>query len=89
MSFRGAFGRSTTVKPPSASNELHYAPNLLPPKPVQTWNRRQHAKRFKLFRYSSEDYLRGYQATSKSALFVGGASDASTMKSLEQEINND
>ncbi|MBF4295643.1 DUF4225 domain-containing protein [Vibrio anguillarum] len=88
LSVRGVFGRSTTVKPPSASNELHYAPNLLPLKPVQTWNRRQHAKRFKLFRYSSEDYLRGYQATSKAALGAEALGDAATLEQLYKESNN-
>nr|MBF4391636.1 hypothetical protein [Vibrio anguillarum] len=66
----------------------HYAPNLLPLKPVQTWNRRQHAKRFKLFRYSSEDYLRGYQATSKAALGAEALGDAATLEQLYKESNN-
>ncbi|EIF8196712.1 DUF4225 domain-containing protein [Vibrio vulnificus] len=55
-------------------------------KPIESWSHLPHARRFKLFRYSSEDYLRGYQATSKPALAFGAFSDATTIRTLADEI---
>ncbi|TFH89095.1 DUF4225 domain-containing protein [Vibrio ouci] len=55
-------------------------------KPIESWNKLPHSKRFKLFRYSAEDYLRGYQATNKVALGLGGLSDAATARSLANEV---
>jgi len=52
------------------------------------WTRTRKAKQFKLFRYSSEDYLRGYQATSKAALLNGALSDGFTLKTLNDTKND-
>jgi hypothetical protein len=50
------------------------------------WTSTPKAKQFKLFRYSSEDYLRGYQASSRLSLGVGALSDGVTAYSLYEEV---
>lgn len=56
-------------------------------KPVESWNQLPHAKRFKLFRYSAEDYLRGYQAASHPALLTEAGADVVTLDALHSELN--
>ncbi|MCG9648408.1 DUF4225 domain-containing protein [Vibrio brasiliensis] len=56
-------------------------------KPVESWNQLPHAKRFKLFSYSSEDYLRGYQAASRPALLTEAGADVVTLDALHSELN--
>lgn len=51
-------------------------------KPIESWNRLPHSKRFKLFRYSAKDYLRGYQAISKPVLGIEIGSDYNTAKDI-------
>ncbi|MCW8335887.1 DUF4225 domain-containing protein [Vibrio paucivorans] len=64
MSAYGLTAKTTTVKNASEAYQVLSKPNLKP----MPWTNTPKAKQFKLFRYSSEDYLRGYQAMSKSAL---------------------
>ena len=45
------------------------------------------AKQFKLFRYSSEDFLRGYQASGRISLITEAVSDGMTADSVYKEVN--
>jgi len=55
--------------------------------PVNAWNKLPHARRFKLFRYSSEDYLRGYQAMRKPALGIEMGADYSSIKAIRDSYD--
>jgi hypothetical protein len=82
MSAYGAFAKTTTVKNAAEAYQIISKPNLKP----MPWTNRPKAKQFKLFRYSSEDYLRGYQASSRVSLITGAVSDGMTADSLYEEI---
>ncbi len=82
MSAYGAFAKTTTVKNAAESYQIISKPNLKP----MPWTNTPKAKQFKLFRYSSEDYLRGYQASSRVSLITGAVSDGMTADSLYEEI---
>jgi len=51
------------------------------------WTRTRKAKQFKLFRYSSEDFLRGYQAMNKGSLATEVVADGYTLHSLNKELS--
>ena len=85
MSAYGLAAKTTTVKNASEAYQIATKPNLKP----MPWTNTPKAKQFKLFRYSSEDYLRGYQAMSKGALALEAGADAITIKSLNNELKND
>ena len=68
---------------PAEAYQIVAKPNLKP----MPWTRTPKAKQFKLFRYSSEDYLRGYQAMSKSALGVEIAADYYNIDSIKDSNN--
>ncbi|HGU9700382.1 TPA: DUF4225 domain-containing protein [Vibrio cholerae] len=82
MSAYGAFAKTTTVKNAAEAYQIISKPNLKP----MPWTNTPKAKQFKLFRYSSEDYLRGYQASSRVSLTTGAVSDGMTADSLYEEI---
>lgn len=82
MSAYGAFAKTTTVKNAAEAYQIISKPNLKP----MPWTNTPKAKQFKLFRYSSEDYLRGYQASSRVSLITGAVSDGMTADSLYEEI---
>lgn len=82
LSAYGAFAKSTTVKNASEASQIASKPNLNP----MPWTRTSKAKQFKLFRYSSEDYLRGYQASSELSLGIATYSDIATARSIHDEI---
>ncbi|WP_329604829.1 MULTISPECIES: DUF4225 domain-containing protein [Vibrio] len=63
MSAYGLAAKSTTAKDAAEAYQIASKPNLK----AMPWTKTPKAKQFKLFRYSSEDYLRGYQAMSKGA----------------------
>ena len=83
LSAYGAFAKTTTVKNAAEAYQIASKPNLKP----MLWTKTRKAKQFKLFRYSAEDYLRGYQASSKVSLGVGAFSDYTTAKQLHSEIS--
>ena len=85
MSAYGALAKTTTVKNAAEAYQIATKPNLKP----MPWTNTAKAKQFKLFRYSSEDYLRGYQAMSKGALALEVWPDGITIKSLNNEFKND
>ncbi|MEX0336410.1 DUF4225 domain-containing protein [Vibrio tubiashii] len=88
FSARAILGRSTTVKPPKT--KLDFDKSLQPkPIPLESWINKPHAKQFKLYRYSAEDFLRGYQAANKPALLTGAFSDSVTLNSLYKESTDD
>ncbi|KOO14393.1 hypothetical protein AKJ18_13905 [Vibrio xuii] len=88
LSARAILGRTTTVKPPQTT--LNFDKSLqAKPIPLESWINKPHAKKFKLFRYSAEDFLRGYQAASKPALLTGAFSDSATLNSLHKEAKDD
>lgn len=60
---------------------------LLNLKPIP-WKNTPKVKQFKLFRYSTEDYLRGYQAMSKSALGAEIGADYYNIDSMIKESRN-
>ncbi|WAT93917.1 DUF4225 domain-containing protein [Vibrio parahaemolyticus] len=74
MSAYGAFAKTTTVKNAAEAYQIASKPNLKP----MLWTKTRKAKQFKLFRYSAEDYLRGYQASSRLSLGAGASSDSIT-----------
>ena len=81
MSAYGLVAKSTTVK--NAANAYQISPKLnLKPMP---WTKTRKSKQFKLFRYSSEDYLRGYQIMSKGALATEVLADGYTLNAIKQE----
>ncbi|MGY5537706.1 DUF4225 domain-containing protein [Vibrio brasiliensis] len=82
LSAYGAFAKSTTVKNASEAYQIASKPNLNP----MPWTRTSKAKQFKLFRYSAEDYLRGYQAASKISLGASTFSDGMTVDQLHKEL---
>ena len=53
---------------------------------LMPWTRTRKAKQFKLFRYSSEDYLRGYQASSRLSLTAGVIGDSMTAYGLYEDV---
>lgn len=81
MSAYGALAKTTTVKNASNAYQITTKPNLKP----MPWTRTRKAKQFKLFRYSAEDYLRGYQASSRLSLRAELSSDAITVYGLYDE----
>ncbi|XAW87619.1 DUF4225 domain-containing protein [Vibrio sp. CDRSL-10 TSBA] len=82
MSAYGAFAKTATVKNAAETYQLISKTNLKP----MPWTNTAKAKQFKLFRYSAEDYLRGYQASNRVSLITGAVSDGMTADSLYQEI---
>ncbi|MFM2588157.1 DUF4225 domain-containing protein [Vibrio sp. TBV020] len=82
LSAYGALAKTTTVKSATDANQITSKPNLKP----MLWTRTQKAKQFKLFRYSAEDYLRGYQTMSKGALTTEVLADGYTLRSLNKEL---
>lgn len=82
MSAYGAFAKTATVKNAAETYQLISKTNLKP----MPWTNTAKAKQFKLFRYSAEDYLRGYQASSRVSLITGAVSDGMTADSLYEEI---
>lgn len=83
MSAYGLAAKSTTVKNASEAYQIVTKPNLN----AMPWTKTPKAKQFKLFRYSSEDYLRGYQAMSKSALGVEIAADYYNIDTIKDSGN--
>ncbi len=83
MSAYGIVAKTTTVKNAAEAYQIATKPNLKP----MLWARTPKAKQFKLFRYSSEDYLRGYQAMSKGALSTEALADGYTLNSIKQELS--
>ncbi|MGD8232065.1 DUF4225 domain-containing protein [Vibrio sp. TRT 1302] len=83
LSAYGALAKTTTVKNASEVYQVMSKPNLKP----MLWTKTPKAKQFKLFRYSAEDYLRGYQASNRVSLGVGAFSDYTTAKQLHSEIS--
>jgi hypothetical protein len=83
MSAYGVIAKSTTVKNAANAHQIASKLNLKP----MPWTKTRKSKQFKLFRYSSEDYLRGYQAMSKGALTAEAFADGYTLKSLNQELS--
>lgn len=83
LSAYGALAKTTTIKNAANAKQIASKPNLhfIP------WTRTRKAKQFKLFRYSSEDYLRGYKTTSKEALLNGALSDGFTLQALNDTKN--
>ena len=82
MSAYGALAKTKTIKDASNAHQIaSKSPNLKP----MPWTSTRKAKQFKLFRYSSEDYLRGYQASSRLSLGAGALSDSVTAYSLYKE----
>lgn len=85
LSAYGLTAKTTTVKNASEAYQVVSKPNLKP----MPWTNTPKAKQFKLFRYSSEDYLRGYQAMSQGALALEVWADGLTIESLNNELKND
>ncbi len=75
--------RKSTTKNAAEAYQIASKPNLKP----MLWTNTAKAKQFKLFRYSSEDYLRGYQAMSKGALTAEALADGYTLKTIRQELS--
>ncbi len=92
MSVYGAFSRSSTLIPIPLKNTysgFRPIPKINSNMQMNTsWTRYAKAKKFKLFRYSSEEYLRGYQASSKFSLIAEAASDKATADSLYEAYKN-
>ncbi|MBF4247953.1 DUF4225 domain-containing protein [Vibrio anguillarum] len=82
MSAYGAIAKTNTAKNAVEAYQIASKPNLKP----MPWTITPKAKQFKLFRYSSEDYLRGYQASSRLSLGAGALSDSITAYSLYDEV---
>ncbi|MBF4237028.1 DUF4225 domain-containing protein, partial [Vibrio anguillarum] len=82
MSAYGLVDKTNTAKNAAEAYQIASKPNLKP----MPWTRTPKAKQFKLFRYSSEDYLRGYQASSRLSLGAGALSDSITAYSLYDEV---
>lgn len=83
MSAYGAFAKTTTVKDATEVYQVMSKTNLKP----MPWTKTPKAKQFKLFRYSSEDFLRGYQASGRISLITGAVSDGMTADSVYEEVN--
>lgn len=83
MSVYGLAAKTTAVKNASETYQVMSKPNLKP----MPWTNTRKAKQFKLFRYSSEDYLRGYQAMSKGSLTAEAFADGYTLKTINQELS--
>ena len=81
MSGYGALNKSIEVKEAAEAQQIILKPNLK----VMPWTKTPKAKQFKLFRYSSEDYLRGYQASSRLSLGTEALGDGITAYSLYDE----
>nr|MBF4354388.1 hypothetical protein [Vibrio anguillarum] len=75
--------KTTTAKNAVEAYQIASKPNLKP----MPWTITPKAKQFKLFRYSSEDYLRGYQAMSKSALGVEMGADYYNIDAIKDSSN--
>ncbi|MCQ9091228.1 DUF4225 domain-containing protein [Vibrio alginolyticus] len=92
MSVYGVLAKSSTLIPISLKNTysgFRPIPKINSNMQMNTsWTRYAKAKKFKLFRYSSEDYLRGYQASSKFSLLVEAGSDKATAESLYKTYKN-
>lgn len=84
MSAYGVVAKTTSVKNASNAYQIASKPNLK----VMPWTKTRKAKQFKLFRYSSEDFLRGYQAASKGALSIEALSDTNTLYSINEEVRH-
>jgi len=85
LSAYGALAKTATIKKAANANQIASKPNLH----FMPWTRTRKAKQFKLFRYSSEDYLRGYQAASKTSLALEILNDAATIQNIYDGVNND
>jgi len=81
LSAYGVLAKTNTAKNASEAYQIASKPNLNP----MPWTRARKAKQFKLFRYSAEDYLRGYQASSRISLITGTISDGMTADTLYRE----
>lgn len=81
LSGYGMVAKTTTVK------DADKAYQILSKGTSQTWTKSRNAKRFKLFRYSAEDYLRGYQAAKKSSLATEVVADGLTINALHGEVS--
>lgn len=83
LSAYGILAKTTTAKNAAEAYQIASKRNLNP----MQWTRTQKAKQFKLFRYSAEDYLRGYQASSSVSLGIGAFTDHQTLNQLRSEIS--
>ena len=83
MSAYRAFAKTTTVKNAAEAHPIAITPNLRP----MLWLNTPKAKQFKLFRYSAEDDLRGYQAMNKGALTAEAFADGYTLKTIRKELS--
>ncbi|EJB8454536.1 DUF4225 domain-containing protein [Vibrio parahaemolyticus] len=91
MSGYGLLAKSGTLKPLSSSLLISGYKPINTVQSVQltkSWTTYAKAKKFKLFRYSSEDYLRGYQAASIPSLTAEIFSDTFTLNSLHDETKH-
>ncbi len=81
LSAYGAFAKTKTVKDAAEKNQFlsESISKWLP------WRKTRKAKQFKLYSYSAEDYLRGYQASSRLSLGFGSINDGITAYSLYEE----
>lgn len=84
MSAYGVVTKTTTAKNAAEAYQIASKPNLKP----MLWTNTAKAKQFKLFRYSSEDYLRGYQAMSKGALTAEALADAFSVTQNTKKVRN-
>ena len=82
LSGYGVFAKTTTVKNAAETYQIVSKTNLKP----MPWTKSPKAKQLKLFRYSAEDYLRGYQASSRLSLGAESVSDSFTTYSLYKEV---
>lgn len=82
LSAYGLLAKTNTAKNAAEAYQVASKPNLNP----MPWTRTPKAKQFKLFRYSAEDYLRGYQASSRLSLKAELSSDAITAYGLYDEV---
>lgn len=83
MSAYGLITKTTTVKNAKDAYQITSKTKLKP----MLWANTPKAKQFKLFRYSSEDYLRGYQAMSKSALGAEIGADYYNINAIKDSNN--
>lgn len=83
LSAYGLLAKTNTAKNAAEAYQIASKPNLNP----MPWTRASKAKQFKLFRYSSEDYLRGYQAMSKGSLMTEVVADQYTLRAIKLETS--
>lgn len=83
LSAYGVLAKTNTAKNASEAYQIASKPNLNP----MPWTRARKAKQFKLFRYSAEDYLRGYQVMSKGSLMTEIVADQYTLRAIKLETS--